>query len=139
MKITIKNYDIIYELTDYIQNLVNGMVEIEMAEAVIGKLEVLGIFFSKGKEMVIGGKVISGKVKNKVKFRVLRTAKDNAPEGEEILCNGDIQSLHRNKDEVKEVGEGEECGMKVHTGKKIEIGDILEFHEMQEVKEGKAA
>jgi len=53
MKIEMKNYDIIYELTDYIQNLVNGMVEIEMAEAITGKLEVLGIFFAKAKEMVI--------------------------------------------------------------------------------------
>jgi translation initiation factor IF-2 len=62
-----------------------------------------------------------------LKFRVLR--------GEDILCNGDIVSLHRNKDEVKEVGEGEEAGVKVSTGKKIEIGDILEFYEMQDIVE----
>jgi translation initiation factor IF-2 len=53
MKIEMKNYDIIYELTDYIQKLVNGMVEIEMEEVATGKLEILGIFFAKGKEMVV--------------------------------------------------------------------------------------
>jgi translation initiation factor IF-2 len=41
--------------------------------------------------------------------------------GEDILCNGNVVSLHKNKDEVKEIGEGEECGIKVTTGKKIEI------------------
>jgi len=137
MKIEMRNYDIIYELTDYIQKLVNGMVEIEMAEAVTGKLEVLGIFFAKAKEMVIGGKVLSGKVKNKSKFRILRTdatTKDHGPDtGEIIVANGEIVSLHKNKDEVKEMYEGEECGMKVHSGKRIEIGDTLEFYEMQEV------
>jgi translation initiation factor IF-2 len=77
--------------------------------------------------MVIGGKNTEGKVKPKLKFRIIR--------GEEIISQGDIVSLHRNKDEVKEVGEGEEFGLKVHTSKKIEIGDVLEFLEMQEIKE----
>ncbi len=127
MKIEMKNYDIIYELTDYLTQLVQGMIIIDQHEVVVGKLEVLGVFFSKGKDMTVGGKVIEGKVKNKLKFRVLR--------GEDILCNGDIVSLHRNKDEVKEVGEWEEAGVKVSTGKKIEIGDILEFYEMQDIVE----
>jgi translation initiation factor IF-2 len=55
--------------------------------------------------------------------------------GEDILCNGDIVSLHRNKDEVKEVGEWEEAGIKVNTGKRIEIWDVLEFYEMQDIVE----
>jgi len=127
MKIEMKNYDIIYELTDYLDKLVKGMIIIDQHEVVVGKLEVLGVFFSKGKDMTIWGKVTEWKVKNKLKFRVLRW--------EDILCNGDIVSLHRNKDEVKEVGEGEEAGIKVSTGKRIEIGDILEFYEMQDIVE----
>ena len=127
MKIEMKNYDIIYELTDYLDKLVKGMIIIDQHEVVVGKLEVLGVFFSKGKDMTIWGKVTEWKVKNKLKFRVLRW--------EDILCNGDIVSLHRNKDEVKEVGEGEEAGIKVSTGKRIEIGDILEFYEMQDIIE----
>lgn len=105
LKIEMKAFDIIYELTDYLNNLLLGMVEVEKEEVVVGKLELLGIFHTETREMTVGGIVKSGKVKNKLKFRVYR--------GEDILTNGEILSLKRNKDEVKEVHEGEDCGMKV--------------------------
>ncbi|MDR2190707.1 MAG: translation initiation factor IF-2 [Candidatus Peribacteria bacterium] len=126
-KVEIKSFDIIYELTDYLSNLLLGMVEIEQEEVVVGKLNVLAIFFTETREMTIGGLVIEGKVKNKLKFRVFR--------GEEIISGGEMLSLQRNKDQVKEVIAGEDCGMKVKVGKKIIIGDVLEFYEMQEKKE----
>ncbi|MCX6824038.1 MAG: translation initiation factor IF-2 [candidate division SR1 bacterium] len=124
MKIEMKNFDIIYELVDYLDKLLLGMVEIEQHEVMFAKLEVQGIFFTKNKDMTIGGKVTFGKLHGKPKFTVLR--------GEDILCTGNVVSLHKNKDEVKEVGEGDQCGIKVTTGKKIEIGDIIEFFEMQD-------
>jgi len=71
--------------------------------------------------------VTFGKLHGKPKFTVMR--------GEDILCTGRVVSLHRNKDEVKEVIEGDECGIKVTTGKKIEIGDVIEFFEMQDIVE----
>ena len=126
LKIEMKVFDIIYELTDYLNNLLLGMVEVEKEEVIVGKLEILGIFHTETREMTVGGRVKEGKVKNKLKFRVYR--------GDDILTNGEILSLHRNKDEVKEVNAGEDCGMKVKIGKRIEMGDILEFYEMQEVK-----
>ncbi len=126
LKIEMKAFDIIYELTDYLSNLLLGMVEVEKEEVVVGKLEILGVFHTETREMTVGGMVKEGKVKNKLKFRVYR--------GEDILTNGEILSLKRNKDEVKEVNEGEDCGMKVKIGKRIEVGDLLEFYEMQEVK-----
>ncbi len=126
LKIEMKAFDIIYELTDYLTNLLLGMVEIEKEEVVVGKLEILGVFHTETREMTVGGIVKEGKVKNKLKFRVYR--------GEDILTNGEILSLKRNKDEVKEVSAGEDCGMKVKIGKRIEVGDLLEFYEMQEVK-----
>ncbi len=124
MKIEMKNFDIIYELVDYLDKLLLGMVEIEQHEVMFAKLEVQGIFFTKNKDMTIWGKVIFGKLHGKPKFTVLR--------GEDILCTGNVVSLHKNKDEVKEVGEGDQCGIKVTTGKKIEIWDIIEFFEMQD-------
>lgn len=127
LKIEMKVFDIIYELTDYLNNLLLGMVEVEKEEVVVGKLEILGVFHTETREMTVGGMVKEGKVKNKLKFRVYR--------GDDILTNGEILSLHRNKDEVKEVNAGEDCGMKVKIWKRIEIGDTLEFYEMQEVKE----
>jgi len=63
----------------------------------------------------------------------MRPAPDGTPGGEDILCTGHVVSLHKNKDEVKEIGEGDQCGVKVTTGKKIEIGDVIEFYEMQDV------
>ena len=127
LKIEMKTFDIIYELTDYLTNLLLGMVEIEKEEVVVGKLEILWVFHTETREMTIWGMVKEGKVKNKLKFRVYR--------GEDILTNGEILSLKRNKDEVKEVNAGEDCGMKVKMGKRLDIWDILEFYEMQEVKE----
>ena len=126
-KVEIKSFDIIYELTDYLANLLLGMVEIEQEEVVVGKLEVLGIFFTETREMTIGGMVIDGKIKNKLKFRIHR--------GEEIIGGGEILSLQRNKDQVKEVSAGEDCGMKIKIGKKVMEKDILEFWEMQDKKE----
>ncbi len=124
MKIEMKNFDIIYELVDYLDKLLLGMVEIEQHEVMFAKLEVLWIFFTKNKDMTVWGKVIFGKLHGKPKFTVLR--------GEDILCTGNVVSLHKNKDEVKEVGEGDQCGIKVTTGKKIEIWDVIEFFEMQD-------
>lgn len=127
LKIEIRNFDIIYELTDFIKNVVTWMIEIEKEEVTIWKLEVLWIFYRKWKDMTIWWKVMEGKAKNKLKFRLLRW--------EEILCNWDIVSLHRNKDEVKEVWEWEECWIKITVSKKIEIWDIMEFLEMQDKKD----
>lgn len=125
LKIEMKNYDIIYELTNFLSDLTQWMIKYEEEEVVLGKLDLMWVFYTKWKEMVIWGKVIEGKVKNKSKFRVYR--------GEEIFTNGEIKSLHKNKDEKREVLEGDECGMKVKVGKKVEIWDILEFWEMQEI------
>ena len=127
LKIEMKVFDIIYELTDYLNNLLQGMVEVEKEEVVVGKLEILWVFHTETREMTVWGIVKEGKIRNKLKFRVYR--------GDDILTNGEILSLHRNKDEVREVGEWEDCGMKVKIWKKIEIWDILEFYELQDKKE----
>ena len=108
-------------------NLLQWMVEVEKQEVTVGKLEVLGIFFTQSKEMTIGWMVIEWRVKNKLRFRVHRW--------EDIICNWEILSLQRNKDQVKEVIEWEDCGMKVKTGKKIVEHDILEFYELQDIVE----
>ncbi len=124
MKIEMKNFDIIYELTDYLNKLLLWMVEIEQYEVMFAKLDVQGVFFTKNKDMTIWGQVIFGKLHGKPKFTVFR--------GEDILCTGTVVSLHKNKDEVKEVAEWDQCWLKVVTGKRIEIWDVIEFYEMQD-------
>jgi len=130
MKVEIKNYDIIYELTNYLTELTQWMIKYEEVEVVIWKLNVLWIFYTKWKEMVVWWRVVEWTIKNKCKFRLIRW--------EEIIATGDMQSLHKNKDEIKKANEWDECGMKVKVGKKIEEWDILEFWEMQEIKPDKS-
>ncbi len=125
-KVQVKTFDIIYELTEYLEKLTTWMIVIEQEEVLIWKLEVLAIFYSKSKEMVVWGKVIDWKITNQATFRVTRW--------EDILSDGNLISLQKNKDEVKEVPAWDECGIKVKTGKKIQEWDILEFYEMQDKK-----
>lgn len=129
MAVQIKEYDIIYEFIDYIEKLAIGMIKVEAKEVILGKLEVLGIFFKKGKEMVLGGKVTEGKVTNGARFRIYRPSEPTLDEAENEIAftTGSITSLQKEQQSVKEVKEGHECGMKIKVGKKIEIGDIMEF------------
>lgn len=120
LRVTVKEYDIIYEFIDFLTLFSQGMIEVEKQQVIIGNLSVLGVFFRRGKEMILGGKVLAGWfVKNNAYFRVFRW--------EEQIANGQITSLQRNQESVNEVREGYECGMKVRVGKKIELEDRLEF------------
>jgi len=122
--VDVKSFDIIYELTDYLEQIVLGMVKIEQVETVLWKLEVLWVFFRKWKEMVIWWKVIEGVAENKVRFKVLRD--------DDVFVNGKITSLQKDKNNVKEVSIWHECGMKVKVWKKIEVWDVLEFWDMRD-------
>lgn len=126
MKVSIKIFDIIYNLTDYITQVMKDMVEKEYREVERGKLNVLGVFYKKEKTMIIGGKVIEGKIGNGMRFRI-----EN--EDPNLVITGEITSLQRETNSVKEVAEGYECGMKVKVSKKVSEGDILTFYEMEEI------
>lgn len=119
MKVEMKSFDIIYELTDYLTDLTKWMIKLEEYELVIWTMEVLWIFYTKWKDMTIWWKITQWKVLPNARFRIMRW--------DEILGNWDIVSLHRNKDQVKEVWEWEECGIKIRTSKRIELWDKLEF------------
>lgn len=71
LHVPIKSFDIIYQYIDYLEQLTTGMIEKEKYLAPIGKLEILAIFFRKGKEVIFGGKVIEGKIKNGATFKVI--------------------------------------------------------------------
>ena len=130
LQVEMKSFAIIYELTDFLTQLALGMLKKEYEEVFIGKLNVLGVFFRKWKEMVIWGKVLDGVVRNGATFKVMRR------EWEEMVefVSWKITSLQKDQTNVKEMAKWHECGMKVRVGKKIEMWDILEFYEMQEKK-----
>ena len=76
--------------------------------------------------MIIGGKVLEGKIANGMKFRIENEDPDQ-------IIAGEITSLQRETNSVKEVGEGYECGMKVKVSKKLNEGMVMTFYEMEEI------
>lgn len=133
LKVPVKSFDIIYQYIDYLELLTQGMIEKEKVEVNIGKLEVLGVFYKKGKDIIFWGKVLEGKIKNNSYFRVTNRTDDANEDGEwgkEI--KGTVTSLQRDKDNVSEVAQWYECGMKAKINKKLEVGDILEYFVWEE-------
>lgn len=123
MGITLKQFNIIYEITDYLEALATWMIKKEPVEVVIGKLSVLWVFYRKGNETIFWGRVLEGEVRNGSYFRILRW--------EEIIDSGKITSLQKGQDNTDKVTTWAECGMKAKVSKKIEVGDILEYFVME--------
>jgi translation initiation factor IF-2 len=115
--VKIKHYDIIYKLLEDLDLLLQGLVEAVEEERVTGHLEVRGVFFSKGSEQIVGGKITDGFLK-RTPFRLLRA-------GEEV-GTGRITSLKHVDKDIKEAKEGTECGMRVTSTVPVELGDVLE-------------
>jgi len=91
---------------------------------VVGELEIKGVFKSTKASVVCGGTVTSGVVRPKQKFRVKR--------GSEIIGEGTLTTLQKDKQEAREAFEGETCGMSVATTAAIELGDKIEFYTREE-------
>ncbi len=122
-KLVLKSFDIIYELTDYLTEFAQGKVVIELNEVAIGKLETLAIFFRKGSDTIMWGKVTEGEIRNGAHFRIMRS--------EEEILSGKITSLQKEQNSVDKLWAGHECGLKVKIGKKIEVGDVMELFVME--------
>lgn len=127
LKVPVKSFDIIYQYIDYLDLLTQGMIEKERYELSIGKLQVLGIFYKKGKEIIFWGKVIEWKIKNNAYFKVINRTEESTEEDEWKEIKGTITSLQREQDNVSEVAQWYECGMKAKVNQKLEVGDILEY------------
>lgn len=123
--IKISLYDIIYQLLDDLTAALSGLLEPEIIETEIGRLEILGVFKVSHHEQIVGGKVISGRIANKSEVKITRD-KENIGEGK-------IIHLQQNKKDTSEVLEGFEAGLKVETPTKIKVGDVLECYEKQEI------
>ncbi|MEO7617766.1 MAG: translation initiation factor IF-2, partial [Candidatus Saccharibacteria bacterium] len=117
--VQVKLYRIIYELIDDLREALSQLLEPEVIETTAAELEVLGVFKTTKAAVVCGGKVSTGKVERGLKMHIFR--------GKEDLGEGTLTSLQKDKQETKEVFEGELCGMSVSTSATIEIGDKLVF------------
>lgn len=123
--VDIRYYSIIYDAVDELKVAMSGMLAPEKREEVIGTAEVRTVFVASKIGTVAGCMVTSGSVNRSAHFRLLR---DNV-----VVYTGEIDSLKRMKDDVREVKEGFECGIKLKNYNDIKEGDQLEFFEIKEI------
>ncbi len=123
--VDIKYYNIIYDAVDEIKAAMTGMLAPEQREEVIGTAEVRTVFVASKIGTVAGCMVTAGQVVRNARFRLLR---ENV-----VIYTGEIESVKRMKDDVREVKEGFECGIKLKNYNDIKEGDQLEVFEVKEI------
>ena len=123
--VDIKYYNIIYDAVDEIKAAMGGMLAPEQREEVIGTAEIRTVFVASKIGTVAGCMITAGQVIRSARFRLLR---DNV-----VIYTGEVESVKRLKDDVREVKEGFECGIKLKNYNDIKEGDQLEFFEVKEV------
>jgi translation initiation factor IF-2 len=111
--VVIKYFNIIYEVLELVEKSLSGLLEPEVKETVIGSAEILKVFKVSDAGKIAGSKVTEGEIKNKAKARLIR---DGA-----VVYTGEISSIFREKNQVKEVKNGLECG--------ISLKDFIDFKE----------
>lgn len=125
--IDIRLYTIIYKLVEDIEAAINGMLDPEFEEKILGEAEIRKIFKFSKIGNIAGSYITSGMVKNGALARVIR-------DGVVIASDEKIASLQREKDTVKEVKKGFECGITLEKFNDFKEGDTIEAYEMIEVK-----
>jgi len=118
-------YSIIYDAVDELRVAMSGMLAPEQREEVIGTAEIRTVFVASKIGTVAGSYITSGMVHRNAKFRLLR---DNV-----VVYTGEVDSIKRLKDDVKDVKEGFECGIKLKNYNDIKEGDQLEFFDIKEI------
>ena len=124
--IEIRLYDIIYKLVEDMEKAILGMLEPEFEEKVTGSLEIRQIFKFSKVGNIAGCHVITGNIKSKSMARLIRDGV--------VIYNGNIASIQREKDQVKEVSKGMDCGVTLENYQDIKENDIIEAYELIEVK-----
>ena len=124
--IELKYYSIIYDIIGDIKDAMEGMLSPDFVEEIICNVEIREIFKVSKVGTIAGCMVLDGKIKRNTKIRLIR---DNV-----VVYTGELGSLKRFKDDVKEVSKGYECGLNISNYNDIKSGDIIEGYEMIAVK-----
>jgi translation initiation factor IF-2 len=124
--VDIRFYDVIYHALDDIKKAMVGLLEPEFEEAVIGSAEVRDTFQVPKVGTIAGCYVIDGKIQRNARVRVLRDGV--------VIYTGQMGSLKRFKDDVREVSSGYECGINIENFNDIKVGDVIEAFIMEEVE-----
>ena len=125
-KIDIKYFNIIYEAIEYVEKSLSGLLEPDIKETVLGSAEIQKIFKVSNAGKIAGSKVIAGEIKSKSKARIIRDGI--------VVYSGEIQSLFREKNQVKEVGTGLECGISIKDFIDFKEKDVIESYLAEEIK-----
>ncbi len=124
--VDIRMYRVIYDCIEEIESAMKGMLAPKFEEVIIGHASVRETYKVSKVGTVCGCYVTDGKIQRGCKVRILR---DNV-----VIHEGDLASLRRFKDDVKEVAEGYECGMQIEKFNDIKVEDVIECFVMQEIK-----
>ncbi|WP_302269111.1 translation initiation factor IF-2 [Alistipes finegoldii] len=125
-EIEIRLYSIIYDAINDIKDAIEGMLEPVMKEEIVASVEVLEIFKISKVGTVAGCVVREGRLQRNTPIRVIRDGI--------VIYTGKLGSLKRFKDDVKEVTNGQDCGLNIESFNDIRVGDIVEGYEQVEVK-----
>jgi translation initiation factor IF-2 len=121
--VSIRLYDIIYRLTEDIEKAVKGMLQPEFVEKSIGRAQVLAVFPISKVGKIAGCRVLDGEIRRNGKARLKR--------GIDLVYEGEINSLKHEKDDVREVRTGFECGIGLKNFNDVVVGDVLECYIME--------
>jgi len=125
-KITIMNFEVIYELAQAVRQFLEKKVGSEIVKTNIGKINILAIFKKEKNNQIVGGKVMTGEVKRGANLEVYRD--------EELAGKGKIIKLQQDKKDVDQVGKGRECGILFSGDLELKEGDVLEAYVEERVK-----
>jgi translation initiation factor IF-2 len=122
---SIKTFSIIYELIEDVKAEMSNRLEPEIKRTDLGRLKVLAIFKNMKRSMIVGGKVMNGKI---IKGEFMEVLREKQPIGD-----GKLVQLQHNKEDVAEVKENFECGLTFEGSTKIEVGDVLLCYKEEKV------
>lgn len=122
--VDIRLYEIIYRMTEDIEKALNGMLEPVVKEKVIGRAQVLAVFNASKFGRVAGCKVTDGELRRNAKAKLYR--------GTDLVYEGEMGSLRHEKEDVKEIRQGFECGVGFKNFKDIQVGDQLICYVLEE-------
>ena len=125
-KIDIKFFNIIYEALDFVEKSLSGLLEPDIKETILGSAEIKKIFKVSNAGKIAGSKVISGEIKSRSRARIIRDGV--------VVYNGEILSIYREKDQVKEVGTGFECGISIRDFIDFKEKDVIESYISEEIR-----
>ncbi len=125
-KIEIKYFNIIYEALETIEKGLSGLLEPDVKETVLGSAEIQKVFKVSDAGKIAGSKVINGEIRNKSKARLIRDGV--------VVYSGEISSIFREKNAVKEVKNGLECGISLKDFIDFKERDIIESYEAEKIE-----